>query len=264
VIFTAHGWAFNEDRPGWQKLVIAYLHWLTVMLSHQTIAVSRAMVEQMKWPLATRKMTVINPGRTVPEFQGRLQARTTLTLAHPALNDYVADVWLMIVGELHPIKQHQCLFAALEQLLDDYPRVRLLCIGDGELRSQLDEYITEHNLADNVFLVGHLSEAATILKAADLFVLPSLSESYGYVVHEAGLAEVPIIASKVGGITDIISDDSEGTLITPTNPAELTEALRSFLDHPHQYSDQAQRLHAKLRDRTVQAMTTATAVLYKA
>src|SRR6056297_750671 len=76
VIFTAHGWAFNEKRPTWQKYIIKYLHWLTVLLSHTTIAVSQAIVEQMNWPLANTKMIVINPGRTIPEFQNRLQART--------------------------------------------------------------------------------------------------------------------------------------------------------------------------------------------
>lgn len=262
VIFTAHGWAFNEDRPKWQKIIIAYLHWLTIMLSHQTIAVSRAMVTQMKWPLAAHKMVVINPGRTVPEFQSRLQARTTITLAHPALNDYIADTWIMIVGELHPIKQHERLFSTLSELRKDHPRVRLICIGEGELESHLKSYVINNNLEHHIFLIGHHSEAASLLKAADLFVLPSLSESYGYVLHEAGLAEVPIIASGVGGIKDIISDASEGTLINPTDPTELTKAVRSFLEQPHHFSNQAHTLHSKLSARTVQAMSEATIALY--
>jgi glycosyltransferase involved in cell wall biosynthesis len=262
VVFTAHGWAFNEDRPAWQRVVIKAAHWLTVLLSHRTIAVSRAIVEQMNWPLAQGKMTVINPGRTIPTFHSRLAARTVIVQAHPPLAAYTADVWLMIVAELHPIKQHERLLAALESITINYPRVRLVCIGTGERQAYLQTYIEKHGLTDHVFLVGQLPEAATILKAADLFVLPSASESYGYVLHEAGLARVPIIASRVGGITDIIESADEGTLIDSTNPSELTDAINDFLHWPDRYTNRTAALQTKLAIRSVAAMTTATRAVY--
>jgi glycosyltransferase involved in cell wall biosynthesis len=263
VVFTAHGWAFNEDRPVWQKFIIKKLHWWTVLLSNQTIAVSNAIVSQMNWPFAQHRMTVINPGRTVPEFQSRLTARTTFTLQHPPLTPYTADVWLCILAELHPIKQHHMLFIVMKSIVADFPNVRLICVGDGELRAKLTNYIEEHNLTQHIFLVGPIHEAASLLKAADMFVLPSKSESYGYVLHEAGLARVPIIASNVGGITDIISNEHEGTLINPTDLAALEAALRDFLRAPHTYNDKTQKLQSKLTDRTVDAMTAQTIEVYK-
>lgn len=263
VIFTAHGWAFNEDRPKWQKFIIKKLHWWTVMLSHQTIAVSNAIVRQMNWPLAQRKMVVINPGRTVPEFVSRLSARTTFALQHPPLSPYTADVWLCIVAELHPIKQHQILFKILKSIVADFPNVRLICVGDGELRAVLTSYIKEHSLTHHIFLVGAIHEAASLLKAADMFVLPSLSESYGYVLHEAGLARVPIIASNVGGITDIIADETEGTLIDPNDHSQLEQALRNYLRTPHTYNNKTQKLEAKLASRTVATMTGQTVKVYE-
>jgi glycosyltransferase involved in cell wall biosynthesis len=263
VIFTAHGWAFNEDRPMWQKFIIKKVHWWTVLLSHQTIAVSNAIVSQMNWPLAKRRMVVINPGRTVPEFESRLTARTTFALQYPPLAPYTADVWLCILAELHPIKQHHMLFNVMKSIVVDFPNVRLICVGDGELRAKLTNYVEEHNLTQHIFLVGPIHEAASLLKAADMFVLPSKSESYGYVLHEAGLARVPIIASNVGGITDIISNEHEGTLINPTDPAALEAALRDFLRAPHTYNDKTQKLQSKLTDRTVDAMTAQTIEVYK-
>ncbi len=262
VIFTAHGWAFNEDRPLWQKFIIKKLHWWTVMFSHHTIAVSNAIVTQMNWPLAQRRMTVINPGRTIPEFQSRLTARTTIALTHPPLASYTADVWVCILAELHPIKQHEMLFAVIQRVVHDFKNVRLVCIGDGELRDHLTTYIAEHQLERHIFLVGHVHEAAATLKAADLFVLPSRSESYGYVLHEAGLARVPIIAANVGGITDIISDESAGTLIDPTDPASLEATLRDFLRVPHTYNEKTQILQSKLGKRTVANMTAQTVAVY--
>jgi len=264
VIFTSHGWAFNEDRPGWQKCIIKYFHWLTVLLSHQTIAVSNAIVSQMDWPLAQRRMVVINPGRTVPEFENRLAARTSIALQHPPLSPYTADVWLCILAELHPIKQHQMLFSVIDSVVQDFRNVRLVCIGDGELRSQLEADIKERRLEQHIFLVGHVHEAASTLKAADMFILPSKSESYGYVLHEAGLARVPILASDVGGITDIISDTSEGTLIDPTDPKALEAALRDFLRTPHTYNEKTKKLQDKLAARTVATMTEQTIAVYNA
>ena len=264
VIFTAHGWAFNEDRPWWQKLIIKKLHWLTVLLSHHTIAVSRAMITQMNWPLAQRRMSVINPGRTIPTFARKLEARQTIANHQPLLVPFVAEQWLLIIAELHPIKQHAVLFDAIAAVLTTHPQVRLVCIGDGELADQLQTHIAEHNLEQHVFLTGPIHEAALLLKAADVFVLPSQSESYGYVLHEAGLAEVPIIAANVGGITDIIADDTVGTLVSPTTAKTLADAIIAVVDQPHLYQDKARRLLPKLQARTIEHMTTRTVAVYQA
>jgi len=263
VIFTAHGWAFNERRPWWQKFIIKKIHWFTVMLSHRTIAVSNAIVEQMNWPLAQRRMVVINPGRTIPQFESRLTARTTIALAHPPLAGYTADVWFCILAELHPIKQHAMLFDAMKIIITEYPYVRLVCIGGGELQTKLQTYINENGLEQNVFLTGAIHEAAGLLKAADLFVLPSRSESYGYVLHEAGLARVPIIASDVGGIPDIITSEAVGTLVPSNDQAALAGAIVQFLHDPQLYENKAQALQATLQNRTVTNMTTQTIEVYE-
>lgn len=262
VIFTAHGWAFNEDRPRWQKLLIKTLHWLTVLLSHHTIAVSSAIKAQMQWPFAAQKMTIINPGRTISGFVSKLQARAAMVQITPELTPYQTDVWLLLIAELHPIKQHQLLIEAMQSIINTYPHVRLLCIGDGELRTSLANTIKTSQLTNHVFLLGAIPEAAQYLKAADLFVLPSKSESYGYVLHEAGLAKVPIVASHVGGITDIITDTSVGTLLNPVNSQTIAEAITTFLESPEPYHTKAQKLATHLQTRTVATMTKRTTALY--
>jgi glycosyltransferase involved in cell wall biosynthesis len=217
----------------------------------------------MNWPLTQRRMTVINPGRTVPEFKSRLAARTVIALEHPPLAPYTADVWFCILAELHPIKQHQMLFVVMKNIIEDYPHVRLICIGGGELQTDLQAYIENNTLSEHVFLVGPIHEAACLLKSADLFVLPSKSESYGYVLHEAGLARVPVVASNVGGIPDIISSEIDGTLIDPSNPTELEESLRGFLQSPHIFNERTGALQTKLARRTVAEMTKETSTLYE-
>jgi glycosyltransferase involved in cell wall biosynthesis len=263
VIFTAHGWAFNETRPLWQRLVIKALHWVTVLLSHKTIAVSNAIVTQMNWPGALRKFKIIHPGRTIGAMYDRTEARMQLTEIHSPLHSYRDDPWVLTIAELHPIKQLPTLIEAMQRTVDEYPQLRSIIIGEGEERLHLERLITETGLQNHVFLTGTITEAARFLKAADLFVLPSRSESYGYVLHEAGLAGVPVIASDVGGIRDIVTDGVSGRLLPVGGTKQLAAALAHFAAHPEDWTPFAHQLHAHLRSRTVAHMATQTEAVYE-
>lgn len=264
IIFTAHGWAFNEDRPFWQRLAIKSLHYLTVLLSHRTIAVSRAIVTQMNWPGAIKRMKVINPGRNIGVMYERDAARAKIIDICPNLVSFQQDPWLVCIAELHPIKRHLILLEAFAIVIKKHPLHRLVIIGEGSERSVIEQYISKHNLSDNVFLTGSVIEAARFLKAFDLFVLASKSESYGYVLVEAGLAGIPVIATAVGGITDIIENKKTGLLIKPDSVAELTTALTTMLTDDVTRTRYAEALYQKLRPRTVAKMTAETVSLYLA
>ena len=262
VIFTAHGWAFNEDRPLWQKLITKFLHWITVLLSHRTIAVSSAIVKEMNWPGALRKMKIVNPGRTIGPMYQKIEAREKIMDFFPRLLPYQSDPWLVCVAELHPIKRHHILIEAISELVKDYPTLRLILIGDGELKSVIEKQIADADLTENIFVLGNITEAARFLKAFDMFVLASKSESYGYVLHEAGLAGVPIIATNVGGITDIIIDQQTGLLVPPDNVNALIIAINTLLTNPTQRVNYASTLQIELQKRTVTKMTRQTESLY--
>jgi len=262
VIFTAHGWAFNEDRPLWQKLITKFLHWITVLLSHRTIAVSSAIVKEMNWPGALRKMKIVNPGRTIGPMYQKIEAREKIMDFFPRLLPYQSDPWLVCVAELHPIKRHHILIEAISELVKNYPTLRLILIGDGELKSVIEKQIADADLTENIFVLGNITEAARFLKAFDMFVLASKSESYGYVLHEAGLAGVPIIATNVGGITDIIIDQQTGLLVPPDNVNALIIAINTLLTNPTQRVNYASTLQIELQKRTVTKMTRQTESLY--
>jgi glycosyltransferase involved in cell wall biosynthesis len=262
VIFTAHGWAFNEDRPWWQKIIIKGLHWLTVRLAHHTIAVSKAMKTQMNWPGTQAKIAVINPGRTLGATFDRTDARARLVEQFPILTPYQNDTWLVCVAELHPIKRHTVLFEAIAALVFTHPTLRLICIGDGQLRNSLEHWVLEHGLEKHIFLVGSVLEAARFLKAFDAFVLASKSESYGYVLHEAGLAGVPIIATNVGGIPDIITNNVTGLLVAPDDVTAIKNAVSVYLSTPSPKDQFSQRLFHNLEKQNVVQMTKETVSKY--
>ncbi|MBY0538469.1 glycosyltransferase [Patescibacteria group bacterium] len=263
IIFTAHGWAFNEDRPRWQRLIIKFFHYVTVLLSDRTIAVSNAIVSQMNWPGAQEKMKVINPGRTIGAMYDRNEARTKLIDFYPQLAAFVSSYWVTCVAELHPVKRHSVLIDAFAQRLQTEPNQSLVLIGEGKMFSELEKLIFERKLTDKIFLLGNVVDAARFLKAFDMFVLVSKSESYGYVLHEAGLAGVPIIATNVGGIPDIITHPHEGLLIPPDSTNNLVQALSETYKGKTLATERAQTLQTKLESRTVAKMTRQIESLYQ-
>ncbi len=263
VIFTAHGWAFNEDRPWWQRLVIKAIHWQTVLLSHRTIAVSRAIMRELNWPWAASRFKLVHPGRTIGPMYDRTEAREKLAQFFPALAPTAHDFWIGCVAELHPIKQHQLLIEAMKTVTNTHPTARLICIGAGELMATLAAQISAAGLPSSVFLVGSVPEAARFMKAFDLLALVSRSESYGYVLHEAGLAKVPVLASDRGGIRDIVEHEKSGYLVQNLTPAHIAEAISRLISRPQLRADYAETLHARMESRTVSRMVAETAALYE-
>ncbi len=263
VIFTAHGWAFNEDRPWWQKIIIKFIHWITVLFSHKTIAVSGALVKQMNWPFVAKKMRIIYLGRTVGPMYGKSEARGKITDFFPRLTPYQNDPWLVCVAELHPIKRHHILISALLEIKKNHPAIRLICIGEGEERTNLEALITKYKLEDSVFLVGTLPEAARFLKAFDMLALVSKSESYGYVIAEAGLAGLPVVATRVGGIIDTITDKKTGLLVPPENVSATADAINKILEDPKLAKELAQNLTSVVSERTIYKMVRDTQIWYQ-
>jgi glycosyltransferase involved in cell wall biosynthesis len=262
VLFTAHGWTFNEDRPLWQKVIIKMLHWPTVWFSHKTIAVSNALVKQMDWPGVQNKMKIIYPGRSIGVMYDKKEARAKLASENLELQSHLSDPWILTIAELHPIKRLNVLIDAMSQVVRLNPNVRSIIIGEGSERDTLQAQIKKAGLDTQVFLLGNITEAARFLPAGDVFILPSKSESYGYVLHEAGLAGLPVIATNVGGIPDIITHNQTGRLIQPDSPDALARAILHFLDHSQQWQTYAKHLQTAMKSRSTQKMVDATSALY--
>ena len=262
VIFTAHGWAFNEDRPLWQKGIIALLHYVTVLLSHRTIVVSHALMNQLRLPGTKQRMKVLHPGRTIGVMYEKAGARETLSLDFPILTPHLQETWIGTIAELHPIKNQALLIKTMATLVKTFPNLKLLIIGEGSERINLQNLIETHRLANSVFLLGAITEAARLLPAFDIFTLTSHSEAYGYVVHEAGLAGLPVVATKVGGIPEIIDSGVSGLLIPDNNQAALTNALETLLTSDSKRTSFASALKAKMQERSLEKMVYATETLY--
>ncbi len=227
IVFTAHGWEFNAPRSTGAKMGIRFFSWLTLLLAHKTIAVSEAIAHDVQaWPFVKKRLTVIHHGIACSRHLARERAQAALA------PDITAAHWIGMVSELIPTKCVGDAIIAFASVALRYPDTVLVVIGEGRDRAHLERLILEHDLDGRVILVGFKDHAASLLNAFDLFLHTSSSEALGYAILEAGCASLPVVATRVGGIPEIIIDDSVGRLVPPHNPALLAVVLDSLLADP--------------------------------
>lgn len=226
TLFTVHGWAFLEPRSAMSRLFRRIASRATSILANRIICISRhdekaAHVYHMA---PARKITFIPNGVHTLHVLPRDEAqRQLLGNTYPLLIGTIAE-WTKNKGLTFFID-------AIPSILKEYPKAVFCLVGWGEDEQLLRKTITERNLTDAIFLV-QASPAAPLLAAFDIFVLPSLKEGLPYTLLEAAQAHVPIVATTVGGVPDLIMHEQHGLLVPPASSEELAEAILHLLrDH---------------------------------
>ena len=139
---------------------------------------------------------------------------------------------LLNVGILIEVKGHKYLINAMKEVINARTDVLCIIIGDGPLRKKLQQRVKELELSEYIKLVGPKphNEIFLWMKAADVFVLPSLNEGTPTVMFEALGAGLPFIGTSVGGVPDIITSDEYGLLVDPANPEDLSSKILFALE----------------------------------
>lgn len=166
----------------------------------------------------------------------RMAARASLGLP-------VDERWIGWIGRLSPEKAPELAIEALSLLKT--PNVRLCVIGDGALRAACAGRAATLGIADRVRFAGALPDASRSIGAFDALVLSSRTEGTPMVVIEAGMAGVPVIATRVGGVPDLLGDD--GCLVPPNDPTALAAALDAAFADPSATGAGARRLRKRLK-----------------
>ena len=258
VIFTAHGWAFNEARPWWQRVVLKLIYAVIIYGSSRTICVSDAVRRDMAWlPFSTRKLALVRNGITPFDILPRDDARKRLV---PETAD---TIWLGMLSELHPTKRIEDAIDALEHVRTTYENLALVVLGEGEQRAKLEQHARDRGVKKHVFLLGFVPDAPSYLRAFDIFLLPSRTEALSLALLEAGYASLPVVASGVGGIPEVIENHYTGLLVPPENAQDLAFSILSLLDDPDQARILGGNLHRRvLEDFMAERMVRETLALY--
>ena len=246
IIFTAHGWAFREERPAYQKIIIKFLSWLTILFSHAVITVSeRDEREALEMPFTKRKIILVHNGIEEPEFLSAEQARESI-IKEDGLSVPENALWIGTIGELHKNKGHIYAIEAFSKL-EKTANVLFFIIGEGEERKELQQKINEFGLEKKVFLLGKKDGAPKLLNAFDIFLFPSVKEGLPFAILEAGMAGLPTIASAVGGIPEVLTDMQTGMLIRPKNSDEIIRAIAYVFSHPAKTAELGKKLRAMVK-----------------
>jgi glycosyltransferase involved in cell wall biosynthesis len=139
---------------------------------------------------------------------------------------------IITVANLRREKSHETLLAAAAVLLRTHPQLRFQIVGDGPRRAELEELSQARGLAGHVEFLGQREDVPSLLAAADAFVLPSRSEAFPNGAIEAMAAGLPVVASDVGGMRDLIANGRTGVLVPPGDPEALALAVASLIDNP--------------------------------
>jgi glycosyltransferase involved in cell wall biosynthesis len=139
---------------------------------------------------------------------------------------------LITVAYLREPKGIQYMLEALPDVLNVYPECRYLIVGDGDFRPVLEAQTRDLRLEHNVIFTGRRSDIPDVLAVSDIFVLPTLTEALPTVLAEAMAARKPVIASKVGGVPEIVDDGVNGLLLPPADARKLAKAIISLLGDP--------------------------------
>jgi len=140
--------------------------------------------------------------------------------------DLPADgVFILSVGRLSRQKAHEVLIEAIPAVLAKSPNAKIGICGDGDQRALLESKIQKLGVKNSVTLYGTQDNVARFLAAADIFVLPSRSEGMPLALLEAMSAELPVIATRVEGITEVVLDGVEGLLVPSEDPAALAQSI---------------------------------------
>jgi glycosyltransferase involved in cell wall biosynthesis len=237
------------------------INWGLSLFTDQIIAVSGAVRESIVHydRIDRQRIRVIHNGIDLSRFSGSTDRNGWRVGLGIKTDEFVIGV----IARLEEQKGHRFLLEALAQKPKILASLKVVIIGDGKLRSRLEAYSQEKGLASQVLFLGTQEPIFPILKALDLFLLPSLWEGFSVAILEAMAAGVPVIATRVGGAEEVITSGREGLLIPPGDAQGLAEAIEDALLHREKYLEMARLGKEKVRRAfSIETHITALTALY--
>ena len=232
LVQTYHG--IMENLPGWAGVRMRLYDRINVAVGRATtdaiVGVSSEITRILQQRYPSTDVRCIRNGIDFP--------RVVLTVGRSAMREQLgitADAFVVgTVGRLMPIKGFEYLIEAFAQLRGQRAplRTRLVVVGDGPLREVLGQCADRHGVTRDVSFLGTRTDVYDLMAAFDVFALPSLHEGVPMVILEAMAVGIPIVASRVGGIPEILEDGKDALLVRAGDPASLARTIGKVAGSP--------------------------------
>lgn len=216
VVLTVHSFVFDGRIGPRKRAVVAWVERCLSRVTDWIIAVSRALKEELisEMHLHPERITVIYNG----------------VMFHPASRSAGAGLRIGTVARLAPQKGVDHLIRAAAIVLKEFPSATFLIIGDGPLRRTLETLADDVGARDNMEFLGFRPDALSIVAGLDVFVLASTREAFGLTLVEALSQQVPVVASRTGGIPEIVDGSTTGLLAEPGDAEDIAQKICRLLE----------------------------------
>jgi glycosyltransferase involved in cell wall biosynthesis len=224
LVHTAHGHVFyGYYGPALSRLFVLLERWAS-RFTHRLIALTSAeAADQLRFGVApAEKFAVVHSGVDFAPFHQPGPDRPAM---RAALGLDPAGLVIGTLGRLTPIKGQADLVLAFAQVRKEVEAAWLLLVGDGEEREALQRLARRLGVGKRVVFAGWREEVPAVLRAMDIFAFPSLNEGMGKALVEAMYAGLPVVATRVGGVPELIGEGAAGLLVPPGQPGPLAAAL---------------------------------------
>jgi glycosyltransferase involved in cell wall biosynthesis len=223
VVGTFHRSDLSRYQPSLVNKAIKFLVCQYIAVSHDRLSL---LTNNLNFTL--KKCHVVHGGTVVNAPPTAAQIKHNKTL----LNIPLTQTTLFSLGHLGYIKGHQDTIAALAEIVKSTHKVHLYIAGEGDSseKNKLIQLTEKLNLQQHVTFLGQITNVQQWLCACDIFVQPSIEEAFGLVFIEAGAQAKPVVATNVGGIKEIIKNNTSGYLVAPSSPKALAAALLKLIN----------------------------------
>ena len=210
-----------------------------------TVSKNNQKILQKLYPEHKKKIKVIHNGIDTVWWQSQLLRFTDEDRKKIKEQLFLArenTLIIISIAELHERKGLRYLIEAIPKIVKKFPNIKLVIVGEGPDRQNLEKLIEKLDIENHTILIGRQKEIPKLLKSSDIFVLPSRREAFGFVLLEAMITGLPVIGSKVGGIPEIINNKN-GLMVESENSEKLTNVLLDLVSHPDKRQKLAQAGH---------------------
>ncbi len=223
-----HEHMVDRKMPIYQRI----LDYCLAQTTTRAIAVSKAVRDFMSCSrfVSPKLIEIVPNGVPLDEFRQVSKQKRKIWLdsfSIPEENQIIG-----IVGRLHPIKGHHYFLEAASLVLKEYRKVSFLVVGDGDIRSHLEEYAKDLGISKSTFFVGFCGDIPLAISAMNFLVIASLSEGGPLTLFEAMAVGRPVISTDVIGLKDCIEVGKTGYLVPPKDPQALATKMLDLLLDP--------------------------------
>lgn len=225
AVATVHGKNYYADR------VLRRFLYRNLSRFSQFVAVSADISEFLHHivGIPISRLAIIPNGIALGKFSSDLTIRRRV---RQQLNIFEQDYLVGAVGNLYPVKGHIHLVRAAGKIVSHNPNVKFVIAGRGGEEATLQDEISKLNLEKNFTLLGFREDVHELLQAFDIFAMPSLSEGLPLSILESMASQCVVVASRVGGIPELITDDTLGLLTSPADVDALASSIVRLIEHP--------------------------------